>query len=309
MRPARAVIAAALWVCAVLGMLLAIMAVRHEARRDGIYRAAATSPAEAAARIAETFGGSVCHPPRGDDMENALSALFALEQFGVSPLEREFEHLAATASRWLGFAPPDFSYGPGQIRLSRALVLMQEDAALEARTPDAHDAAARLLDACTARPLARALVSVDVALQITAGVLNRDQVLAIARAYNAQGPARSADALLANRMYNAVAYHLVLHFRYGAAARVRAAARNAYALPHMPRSRSGLAQPDLVLHPARLHREGDIGNARHDQVDADEQADRPGRGTWKLVEDHQPDEYAKDAGDQHPPPAFVGPHP
>jgi len=276
MRPARAVIAAALWVCAVLGMLLAIMAVRHEARRDGIYRAAATSPAEAAARIAETFGGSVCHPPRGDDMENALSALFALEQFGVSPLEREFEHLAATASRWLGFAPPDFSYGPGQIRLSRALVLMQEDAALEARTPDAHDAAARLLDACTARPLARALVSVDVALQITAGVLNRDQVLAIARAYNAQGPARSADALLANRMYNAVAYHLVLHFRYGAAARVRAAARNAYALPHMPRSRSGLAQPDLVLESACPHRKGDIGDARHDKVDADKQADRPG---------------------------------
>jgi len=214
MRPARVVIAAGFGVCALVGMLLAIMAVRHEARRDGIYRAAATSPAEAAARIAEAFGGSVCHPPRGDDIENALSALFALEQFGVSPLEREFERLAATASRWLGFAPPDFSYGPGQIRLSRALMLMQEDAALEARTPDAHDAAARLLDACTARPIARGLVSADMALHPTDGLLRRDQIISIAKAYNAQGPARASKDLLAHHLYNAVAYHLVLHFRY-----------------------------------------------------------------------------------------------
>jgi hypothetical protein len=309
MRHARATFAARLGACALLAAVLVIIAIRHDARRDDIYRAAVDSPAKAAARIADVFGGSVCHPPRGDDMENALSALFALEQFAVSPLEREFERLAATASRWLGLNPPDFSYGPGQIRLSRALVLMQEDAALEARTPDAHDAAARLMDACTARPFARALVAADMALRLAAGRLSRDEVIAIAKAYNAQRPAQTSRALLANRIYNAVAYHLVLHFRYGAAEQPKAAERNTHALPHMPRSRSGLAQPDLVLQPARLHREGDIGNARHDQIYADEQTDRPGRGTWKLVEDHQPDEYAKDAGDQHPSPAFMGAHP
>jgi hypothetical protein len=235
MRPAHAVIAAGLGASVLLAAVLVIIAIRHEARRDDIYRAAAASPAEAAARIAEAFGGSVCHPPRGDDLDNALSALFALEQFGVSTLELEFERLAATASQWLGFTPPDFSYGPGQIRLSRALVLMQDDAPPGARTLDSHDAAARLLDACTARPVARALVSADVALHLQTGVLSRDQVVAVAKAYNAQGSSRSADALLASRMYNGVAYHLVLHFRYGAAARARAAARNAHALPQMPR--------------------------------------------------------------------------
>ncbi len=235
MRSARAIIAAGLGACALLAVLVAIMAVRHETQRDSMYRAAATSPAEAAARIAEAFGGSVCHPARGDDLDNALSALFALELFGVSPLEREFERLAATASRWLGFAPPDFSYGPGQIRLSRALALMRNDATAAAPTPDSHDAATRLLDACTARPVARALISGDRGLRLTGGVISRDQVVAIAKAYNAQGPSHSADALLANRMYNTVAYHLVLHFRYRTAARAKAAAaRNAHALPHMP---------------------------------------------------------------------------
>jgi len=233
MRPARRKLrrlAAGLGLAAALPLVLIVdHALRHDARRADILHAAATSPASAAALIAGRFGArhSVCHPPHPqDDIANLVSALFALERFAVSPLEADAERIAVRASRWLGFWPPDLSYGVGQIRLSRALMLSHGAGArgkealssVGARTAQAM--AVSLLDPCRARDIAAELVGQarrpDLSRQEAASALSRAQIMRLAEVYNAQAAPETAQAALAHRLYTEITYHLTLHYRYGA---------------------------------------------------------------------------------------------
>lgn len=210
-------------IAAAIVMLVAGLAaafVYHDQRRAVIYRAAAGSPSAAARLIARDFGGgaAICHPAGDhDDHDNLISALFALERFARSPLESRVERYAVFASRWLGISPPDLSYGPGQIRLSRALALTPTPG----QSPERHAAqrmAFMLLDACAARAIARrviedALESTD-AGRPAAERLAHPQILRAAASYNAQADPDTAEVALAHHLYNETAYHLTLHYRY-----------------------------------------------------------------------------------------------
>jgi hypothetical protein len=217
----------AIFIAVVLGQ-----AFLHEHRRADVLTTAAQSPAEAASLIAQRFGAAdaVCHPaePR-DDIDNLVSGLFALERFGTSPFETTAELLALRVSHWLGLTPPDFSYGPGQIRLSRALSLAnlaKEPSGWQTRTA----MASALLKPCTARRVARRLIAQARELKPNRAraetVLSHARVVRLAAAYNAQATPADGKAALAHHLFNRIAYHLTLHYRYdgtrrGAAPRYR----------------------------------------------------------------------------------------
>lgn len=216
---------------ALLAAIAAGHAIWHNDRRADVHAAAARSPAAAAGIIARRFGSrrAVCHPvkPR-DDIDNLISALMALERFGISPFESMIETVTVHASRWLGLTPPDFSYGPGQIRLSRAVSLTNE-----AKEPSGGQTrtatASALLEPCAARGVARRLIAQARDLQPnganTKAVLNRARVIRLAAAYNAQAAPADEKAALAHHLFNRIAYHLTLYYRYESA-RGRAASRN-----------------------------------------------------------------------------------
>jgi hypothetical protein len=199
-------------------------ALEHDRRRADIAATAAQSPAAAAGAIARRFGApeAVCHPaePR-DDIDNLISALFALERFAVSPFEATVEGLAVRATR-LGLTPPDWSYGPGQIRLSRALSL---SAGADGTRPRPEAVAAALLEPCAARRVARRLIATARGGAVTEadeGVLGRTEIIRLAAAYNAQAAPADATAALAHSLFNQIAYHLTLHYRYESAGNVAA---------------------------------------------------------------------------------------
>ncbi|RIA54998.1 hypothetical protein [Dichotomicrobium thermohalophilum] len=217
---------------AILFVFVIGQAIRHDYRRSDILSTAAQSPASAAAAIAERFGAgtAVCHPTGPtDDLDNLISALFALERFGVSPFETTAEALAVRVSGWLGLTPPDFSYGPGQIRLSRALSLAAvADDPAGWKTQVA--TASKLLEPCAARGVARRLIrqarhrrqgELD-----AEGALDHGELDRLAAIYNAQDAPTDGKAALAHHLFNRIAYHLTLHYRYentpdGAASRDR----------------------------------------------------------------------------------------
>jgi len=218
-------------VTAIVFALGAYEFIRHDRLRADAFREAAHSPAAAAERIAEIFGSrtGICHPLSArDDLDNLVSGLFALERFGVSPFEAALESWIARASLWLRLPPPDLSYGPGQIRLSRAIALMDDDTAAAPIKPtsNAHrrraasraEIAVALLDACFARAVARQLI--EMALRSNPGpasarnVLDREQIVELAGVYNAQVKPADAKAALAHQLFNRIAYHLTVHYRY-----------------------------------------------------------------------------------------------
>jgi hypothetical protein len=203
----------------------------HDRSRAEVLRAAAQSPAAAAGIIAEKFGASaaICQPRKpGDDLENLVSALFALERFGVSPFEAQAERWIARLSPRLGLAPPDLSYGAGQIRLSRAIALAGQRHAGKRRNAGSNqrrDSAAirarmagALLDACLARQVARRLLETGLDRKLPMAdadcLLSHDQIIRLAAMYNAQAAPGDAKAALAHRLFTRIAYHLTLHYRY-----------------------------------------------------------------------------------------------
>ncbi len=191
-------------------------ALEHDRRRADILVAAAQSPAAAAGAILRRFGGrkAVCHPAgHRDDADNLISALFALERFAVSPFEATVEALAVRAAR-LGLTPPDWSYGPGQIRLSRALSLSAGANGTPARPAEV---ASALLEPCSARLVARRLIATAPGGSVAKadeGVLGRADIVRLAGAYNGQAAPADADAMLAHSLFNRIVYHLTLHYRH-----------------------------------------------------------------------------------------------
>lgn len=205
--------------------------IRHDSLRAEALSKAALSPAAAGEVIAGTFGSraAICHPPKPrDDVDNLVSGLFALERFGVSPFEAAVERWIARLSLWLRLAPPDLSYGAGQIRLSRAIALVEDDITTEPGTPRSNgpqnstasraQLAIALLDPCFARKVARRLIETALSYGVQTfgarSLLDYDQIIELARVYNAQASPGDAKAILAHRLFNQIAYHLTLHYRY-----------------------------------------------------------------------------------------------
>jgi len=224
-------------ICAlVLVGLVVVQLLRHDERRADLRVLAAKSPATAAGMIAQNFGAAsaICHPVGfRDDIENLISALFALERFAMSPFERRVESLLARFGPRLGFAPPDLSYGPGQIRLSRAVSLMGHDTVPMGRlsgstlvtengaTTPGHVKMARvLMEPCGARGVARRLILsalLDCCAHDSTGPrLERADIMRVAAVYNAQAAPgnRTTKAALAHRLFNEVTYHLTVYYRY-----------------------------------------------------------------------------------------------
>lgn len=215
---------------AIAGMLVGLVvwqAIRHDDQRADIRAIAAKSPAAAAQLIASRFGAAqaVCHPDIArSDIDNLISALFALERMSVSPFENTIERLALRASHWLGLTPPDFSYGPGQIRLSRAMALAPvQPAGLVGPEPRMGRqtriaTALALLDGCSARTTARRLIKSALGRSLTKGEatakLDHADITRLASFYNAQAKLADAEAALAHHVFNQIAYHLTLHYRY-----------------------------------------------------------------------------------------------
>ncbi len=213
-----------LWLLLVLGVapLIAVVighAIWHGQHRADVLSAARQSPAAAAEMIALRFGSqrAVCHPvkPR-DDIDNLISALMALERFGASPMESTVETLTVRVTGWLGLKPPDLSYGPGQIRLSRAASLTAD---MGQEAPQGRSATARaLLEPCSARKIARQLIeTARLRANVKAvayGGLGHAEISRLAAIYNAQAGPTNEKAALAHRLFNRIAYHLTLHYRY-----------------------------------------------------------------------------------------------
>jgi hypothetical protein len=215
-------------IAVILAAVLVYQLIRHNERRADILSAAAQSPSAAAGMIARRFGKpeAVCHPEvPHDDADNLVSALFALERFGVAPFETTVEKVAARLSAAIGLRPPDFSYGPGQIRLDRAMLLSRKTTHRNAAAPSGREAAPThesaalaLLNACAARNVARRLIGAGLDQQVekpgSDRILARDQIMRAAAIYNAQAAPTDRKAALAHRVYNLIAYHLTVHYRY-----------------------------------------------------------------------------------------------
>lgn len=222
-------------IAVILAAVLIFQFIRHDKRRADIMTVAAQSPAAAAEMIARRFGNpeAVCHPvDPADDVENLVSALFAIERFGIAPFETAIETLVARLSAAIGLRPPDFTYGPGQIRLSRALLLVYATETADTRArlsgqvptheiedlPTTGRVALALLNACPARRVARLLfeAALDRPFEKAGSdqILARNQIMRVATIYNAQAAPADGKAALAHHVFNQIVYHLTVHYRY-----------------------------------------------------------------------------------------------
>ena len=142
-----------------------------------------------------------------------ITALFTLETFAASWLERLLEKHTVRLAQLLDVTPPDWSYGPGQIRLSRAT---------PTRDPmQPSEIAALLLSTCTSIPFAQKLLS-DVAPTLTSSqgrLLSQADILAIARAYNGSVGRQTNEGALSSAIYQQLTYDLVMANYYATNAR------------------------------------------------------------------------------------------
>jgi hypothetical protein len=142
------------------------------------------------------------------DGDDAIAALWLVEQTANGVLWRLGKTVVLRVAVLVGAEPPDWTYGPMMIRLSRF------------RATGRH-ADLDILDACSAKRAAKQIVLRDTGVDLDAvGVLSRSDLLRVASRYNGQRDAvpATAEKRLADQIYNELVYHVFQELRFASRA-------------------------------------------------------------------------------------------
>jgi hypothetical protein len=144
------------------------------------------------------------HPDLADDARSVIAALSLAEHRASGVLKPVLEWLILMAATITGLEPPDLSYGPMQIRLSRFRQLGGRDAW-------------SLLGECDAQAAAASLIQSEFGDRFSksARITYRD-ILQIAGWYNGQSgkPHRPLEGVVSDTLYSALVYELFQEDRF-----------------------------------------------------------------------------------------------
>ena len=200
-------------VCMAVGFgALIVAGFAESSSESALYRSLSDMTGDPSEQIARQYGVELASCQERTQLSNneraILSALFTLERYSTSWLERLLERGAVSLARIVPVSLPDWSYGPGQVRLSRALSVREN-----ARP---RDVAVRLLSVCASLPIARDVLR-DSAQHIDlkqSAMLSRSDIVALARAYNGAAARQSKHGALSTAIYQSLVYDLVIRSYY-----------------------------------------------------------------------------------------------
>lgn len=135
-----------------------------------------------------------------------IDALELLEAVGNPKWQPHAERMVFESFAFVGAAPPNLSYGPLQIRLTKYSDL------------EPHNLRG-IFDRCNARRIAWRILTDDTDVDLAAPALPREKIELLAACHNGQSPQdnRNAERALSHRIFRDLAYSLYLeaHFRRG----------------------------------------------------------------------------------------------
>jgi len=211
------------WALALMGLFGLTAAYVDHAERESVISLAATDIQAAASQLAKNhrFTPADCGidlPP--GDFDLLAAALAAVEQLATGRVEIAAEAAIVRLAIVTGLGAPDFSLGPGQIRPSTVeAALLSADNSLSignrahSRQQIAHD----LLQDCKGHQLSvLVLTSLSKPKKAETNALNREDIMRIAGAYNAQLTTPSHEAALAHYLYRELTYQVFLELKFQA---------------------------------------------------------------------------------------------
>jgi hypothetical protein len=141
-------------------------------------------------------------------------AIFAVEQLASGPLKRGSSNFLIFLFLRFGFSPPDFSLGPGQIKVSTLRKAQSENIKTVLK-----QAGARpwdiILDSCRSLDIAVMLLRDEMQIKAdTSGLLPRSEVLRAAKLWNGQASTASAEGAIANARYRELVYQTFVSLRF-----------------------------------------------------------------------------------------------
>lgn len=157
-----------------------------------------------------------CNAPSSEYI--ALStAIFMVERLASGYLKRAVTNLIGSAYVALGIAPPDFSFGPGQIKIS-TLMRAHSDNIKGILTQDVGRVMDAIVDDCSSLALSASLLRDEMHIGTgTDGLLPRSEVLRAAGLWNGQIATTSAEAAIANARYRELVYQTFINLRFSRA--------------------------------------------------------------------------------------------
>jgi hypothetical protein len=147
-------------------------------------------------------------------------ALIAVEKVATSRLERWLEEVVVRSAVAVHVAPPDWSIGPAQIRISTALAAAREtDApATSFATVITHKVPFSVTDLLSACGAQRHAISVIrwIAARNNVGLLQlgRASIIEIASRFNGQVTVPTDEAAIANHIYREFVYQVFQELRF-----------------------------------------------------------------------------------------------
>jgi hypothetical protein len=141
-------------------------------------------------------------------------AIFAVERVASGYLKRGSSNFLVFLCLRFGFSPPDFSLGPGQIKVSTLRKAQSEDI----KTVLKQDGARPwdiILDSCRSLGIAVMLLRDEMQIKTdSTGLLPRSEVLRAAKLWNGQANPTSAEGAIANTRYRELVYQTFVSLRF-----------------------------------------------------------------------------------------------
>jgi hypothetical protein len=204
-----------------LGLLfIVVLAGAHAADLSGrvsALRQFAWSPDADLHRIRryEPRGAETCSARTTGDRDALVRALITVESLATPSIETWGKAMAVRAAGAVGLSPPDFTYGPGRVRLSKAGSALSNDGGDSKALPSG-ELAKQLLDYCKTKQIVSALVSDILRSEGNTQQSHLDlaTVRRVAGLYNGQSTPRDVEAAVAHETYSALVYALFQQYRF-----------------------------------------------------------------------------------------------
>jgi hypothetical protein len=203
----RLLLAAAVFIAAGLGLHATDVARRAAA----LNRFVMSSGADL--RLIERYDPALsqtCSPHPAGDIDALARALVTVESLATPTGEARLKSALVQLSTRMGTPLPDFTYGPGRVRLSTARLVLGSDGETDASI------AQRLLDYCQAKDIVVRLVS---NLLVAEGgrrssKIDPANIGRVAASYNGQAKPQTLEAAIAHEAYKRLVIELFQHYRF-----------------------------------------------------------------------------------------------
>ncbi len=211
----------ALWLVAVVGMVLGGAVIVDLEEREKFSRLVASNLHAASEQLSLNAEAAVA-PCRvlmhgGDDITALADAFLAVESLSTGIVERKVEGWLVRLGHLTGLASPDFSIGPGQVRLSTAAAALHWGTAHNwpVSPLSKRELSEQLLSVCGSRLMIRLILEMLIQKdEKSTTPLDRRSIASLARLYNGQATTSGDEGTVANHIYRELIYHVFQDLRF-----------------------------------------------------------------------------------------------